>query len=135
MARRARGLRPERGEARWLYRVGRNRAIDALRRRRFEAPPLAEPEDGRAAAAEIAETGGPTPAEELMAREQAEQVRACLQRIPRGERDLLLLRFYGGLTFREAAAVLRRPLGTALWQGQRSLKRLRAMLERGGRQG
>jgi RNA polymerase sigma-70 factor (ECF subfamily) len=113
----------DRGVSPWLYRVARNRAIDLLRHRRFEVLPgddyLAETvadDDSREVAA---------PNSRIMARERKAEVAALLGTLPDKERDLLMLRFYGDLTFAEIAQVVRRPLGTVLWQVNSSLKKLR----------
>jgi RNA polymerase sigma-70 factor (ECF subfamily) len=129
MARQAARLRPEQGAGGWLYRVARNQAIDAIRRRRFETT---EPEgsDDAAPARETQDPSAVTPADALAAREREAEVRALLDALPAGERDVLLLRFFGDMTFREAAGVLRRPLGTVLWQAQRALGRMRERMRR-----
>lgn len=116
-------INPDRGVAPWLYRVARNRAIDMLRHGKFEVLP------GDEFLAETVTAAGsdcvPAPDGRLMAREKQEEVRNMLAVLPEKERDLLLLRFYGDLTFAEIAQVLRRPLGTVLWQVNRTLKKLR----------
>lgn len=114
-------LRPTRGVSGWLYRTARNRAIDVGRHRRFEVLPGNE-----AVAARMGETAtpAPDPAEQVMRQEEAVAVRAAVDRLAPDERDLVLLRFFGGLTFREIAKVLNRPLGTVLWKGKRCLEKL-----------
>jgi RNA polymerase sigma-70 factor (ECF subfamily) len=113
-------IRPERGASSWLYRVARNRAIDVMRRRRREITAAPAP-DGR-----DADVPGDAslPSDGLMEAELKGEVRAALNRLPAGERDLLVLRFYGGLTFKEIARLKRRPLGTVLWQVRRSVSKL-----------
>jgi RNA polymerase sigma-70 factor, ECF subfamily len=119
-------INPERGVSGWLYRTARNRTIDVLRRRKFE---ISYGDDLPGGAPGIGtEQTQPTPIDELMADETRGRVRRCLNRLPERERDLLMLRFYGGLTFREAAQALGRPLGTVLWQARKSMARLREML-------
>ena len=129
MARRADRLDPARGAAAWLYRVARNRAIDRLRRRRrLEFPGddvLAErgarvPDPGSAPDAGLADA------------ETAAGLRRAVDALPERERDVLLMRFYGGLTFQEVARAVRRPLGTVLWQAHRALGRLRAAMPSAG---
>ena len=119
LARRIGSIKPEKGASAWLYRVARNRAIDLLRHRRFEVLPgdayLERQAEAKGGAA------GPSPEKELAARELRDSVRAALDRLPPGERDLLMLRFYGDLTFKEIAAVVGRPISTVLWQVRKSL--------------
>lgn len=123
LAAKMRKIDPEKGVSPWLYRVARNRAIDVLRHRRFEVLPGDD---------YLAETVGadssreaPTPDGEMVAEERRQEVRRMLNALPEKERDLLMLRFYGDLTFAEIAQVVRRPLGTVLWQVNKSLKKLR----------
>lgn len=115
---------PRRGVAPWLYRVARNRAIDVLRHRKFEAP------DGRAVLESAAATGEPSD-QAAMRAEDAERVRRALAKLTEREREVLTLRFYGGLTFADIARVVRRPLGTVLWMARRSLGRMRGMMTSG----
>ena len=114
-------LNPRRGASAWLYRVARNRAIDLLRHRRFE---VSDPDSG------ALRVDTRTPVDEVVVHERSEVIERALGSLPVRERDLLLLRFYGGLTFREVAAAVRRPLGTVLWQVRRSLKKLEKELGR-----
>jgi len=127
LVRRIRKIDPGRGAGGWLYRVARNRTVDCLRHRKFEILP------GDEALAEQRETAGHAPvrtaAEEVIARESARGVRRALMELSRKERDVLALRFYGGLKFNEIAQVLGRPLGTVLWQARRSLGKLKDILD------
>ncbi|MDD4871447.1 MAG: RNA polymerase sigma factor [Kiritimatiellae bacterium] len=115
-------INPEKGASGWLYRVARNRAIDVLRRRKFEINQKewswGEKLKGNGAIEK-------NPAIDLMEKEREIDVQRLLGSLPSKERDLLLLRFYSGLSFREIADILRRPLGTVLWQAHRSLKKLK----------
>ena len=47
------------------------------------------------------------------------------------ERQLAALHLSAGLTFREVAAIVERPLGTVLWQYQKAIGKLRMMLDGG----
>jgi len=126
MARHARSLDPGRGVSGWLFRTARNRAIDALRRRRFQVLPgdaFFEDENRQ-------EAWGPAegPAAEMMERETAEALNRAMAAMPDRDREVLSMRFFAGLTFREMSAALHRPLGTVLWQTRRSLEKLRRRL-------
>jgi RNA polymerase sigma factor (sigma-70 family) len=90
-------FRPGRGSAEgWLFGIARNAALDELRRRKRRATLEAEPAD--ADAASIAEHA------EAVARR--ETVRAALAELDGRERDLVALKFAGGLSNAEIAAVL-----------------------------
>lgn len=118
-------LDPARGVSAWLYRVARNRAIDLARKRKHE---VLDEDAGM-----VAETRGHRmsphrPDLDMVAMEEARAVRAALETLPETERDVLQLRFFGDLAFREIAETVRRPLGTVLWQAHRGLGRLRELL-------
>jgi len=120
-------IRPERGASGWLYRTARNRTIDVLRHRKFEVLPgdefLKQEHPG--------DTGTPaeTPIRALERKEMRDRLRARLDGLPVRERELLVARFYGGMTFKQAAQALKRPLGTVLWQARRALERLRESMD------
>jgi RNA polymerase sigma-70 factor (ECF subfamily) len=129
LARSADRIDPARGARPWLYRVAHNRAVDLLRRRRRE-PPASDADLATLAAEAVA--ADPSPADGLIGAETRRRVRAALDRLPEKEREVLLMRFYGELTFQEAARVARRPLGTMLWRASRALQRLREMMGESG---
>ena len=95
--RRRGSYRPARGtrEA-WLFAIARNAALDELRRRGRRAPLEADPEDAAAPSADEHL--------ELALRRQA--VRAALAMLDDRERDMVALKFMGGLSNAEIARVL-----------------------------
>jgi RNA polymerase sigma-70 factor (ECF subfamily) len=123
LAQHAAKIDPRRGVSGWLFRVARNLALDLLRRRKLETFPGDELLGRTGAGDGAAETR--SPAGELERREDGERVTQLLATLPSRERELLVLRFYSGLTFREISTMVRRPLGTVLWQVRRSLEKLR----------
>ncbi len=118
---------PKRGVNGWLYRVARNRAIDVMRHRKFERPTEDSVLVERAETDDVA----PAPHITLSAREAKREVEAAMQQLSEGERELLLLRFYGDLTFKEIAKVVKRPLGTVLWKTRRAVEKLREHMKVG----
>jgi RNA polymerase sigma-70 factor (ECF subfamily) len=95
--RKRRGYRASRGSAdTWLFGIARNAALDELRRRGRRAALEAEPEDAAVTTAE-------EQAERAIARET---VRAAMRTLDPRERELVALKFAGGLSNVEIARVL-----------------------------
>lgn len=80
--------------AAWLFRIARNAAADARRR------------TGRLAPLEGIPPMAADPADDLIRREALAHLRAALAELEPDRRELLALRFAGGLTSREIAAAL-----------------------------
>ena len=95
--RRRRTFTPGRGSAdAWLFGIARNAALDELRRRKRRAALEADPED----AANV-------PADEHADRAlKRETVRAALAHLEPHERDLVALKYSGGLSNAEIARVI-----------------------------
>lgn len=104
----------------WLYRIAINTARDALRRKPAENLDEAHPMLLRDA------TPGPEAA--LLQKEQAELVQSAVDALPEAARSVLVLREYGGLSYREIASTLEIPLGTVMSRLNYARSRLRAML-------
>jgi RNA polymerase sigma-70 factor (ECF subfamily) len=80
----------------WLFGIARNAAIDELRRRRRAAPLIGELLDGLA----------PDPDEQADLAVRRTTVRAALASLPARDRELVALKFQGGLTNAEIAVAL-----------------------------
>jgi RNA polymerase sigma-70 factor, ECF subfamily len=95
--RKRRSYRRSRGSVEaWLFGIARNAALDELRRRRRRASLETEPED----------TGLRPPEEDAELALRRETVRAALAGLSGPERDLVALKFAGGLSNAEIARVL-----------------------------
>lgn len=106
----------------WLFRVAVNEAISAKRRTKRENSHREQL--GRHSAA----GGAFLPDDSLIRGEVALRVRQLLSQLPRDEQQILRLRVYDDLKFREIAEMLRVPLGTVLTRARRALERLRNQL-------
>ena len=96
--RKRRSYRPARGSMdAWLFGIARNAALDELRRRKRRATLEVDPED----------TGSPGPEDHVELAVRRETVRAALAGLDGQERDLVALKFAGGLSNGEIARVLR----------------------------
>ena len=116
----------------WLFRIAANLARDRARMagRRGSTAVLDERADDDAAVSR-AQVQYADPEEQLRRKEASERLLACLQRLPPAEREILLLRHFSDLPFREIADILAVPLGTALARAHRALQKLRADFESG----
>ena len=95
--RRRSSYRPARGTAEaWLFGIARNAALDELRRRKRQAPLEGDHEDRT--------LPGPDDRAELALKREV--VRAALATLDARERDLVALKFAGGLSNAEIAHVL-----------------------------
>jgi RNA polymerase sigma-70 factor (ECF subfamily) len=109
-----------RGEppAAWLFSIARNLATDAHRRRRSTVPwELVAEERYPAADAD--------PEAEALRGEAAERVRALLAGLDARKREILLLRFAGGLTMREVAAAVGKSEAAVKMEIGRTLRSLK----------
>ena len=96
--RKRRSYRPGRGSMdAWLFGIARNAALDELRRRKRRAVLEVDPED--------TDASPPEDYAEFAVRREA--VRAALASLDGQERDLVALKFAGGLSNGEIARVLR----------------------------
>lgn len=105
----------DRGSRRgWLFGIARNAALDELRRRRRTAPLLGELPDDAAG-----------PDEEAEAAVRRTTVRAALAALSPRDRELVALKFHGGLTNAELAAVLGTSESNAGTRVHRAVTKLR----------
>ena len=114
--RRRRTFRASRGSAEaWIFAIARNAALDELRRRKRHAALAFEPEDPWCAA----------PEDELGRVEEWAAIRAALAALSPRERDLVALKFAGGLSNEELARVLGISVSNAGTRLHRAVEKLR----------
>jgi RNA polymerase sigma-70 factor (ECF subfamily) len=95
--RKRRSYRPARGSMdAWVFGIARNAALDELRKRKRRAVLEGDPED----------VGSPSPEDQAELAVRRETVRAALASLDGQERDLIALKFAGGLSNGEIARVL-----------------------------
>lgn len=109
---------PTRSLEAWVLGIARKRAIDLLRRRHANVVPIEELRD-------IAGDDGRELAERYA---RASEVRGALERLPREQREVLTLAYFGDLTQTEIAGRLGVPLGTVKARTFRGLRRLADIL-------
>jgi RNA polymerase sigma factor (sigma-70 family) len=113
---------PTRSLEAWVLGIARKRAIDQLRRRHANVVPIEE-------LREIAGDDGRELAERYA---RAVEVRGALERLPREQREVLTLAYFGELSQTEIAGRLGLPLGTVKARTFRGLRRLADLLGTAG---
>jgi RNA polymerase sigma-70 factor (ECF subfamily) len=103
----------------WLYAIATNQAIDALRRRNRRAADRpadtvsAPDEDGRARPLlDLLPAPGSAPPDAAEQSEERRRVRAAVETLPELLRQAVLLVYFQGLKYQEAAKILEIPVGT-----------------------
>jgi RNA polymerase sigma-70 factor (ECF subfamily) len=105
----------------WLFRIARNKRIDAIRRTR---KPELDPNDP------LLLPSAPVAADNLMSGAQRDQlVRDAMVDLPEEQKTLLRQAFYDGLSHREIAEQSGTPLGTVKSRLRLAFLKLRAKLE------
>ena len=120
----------------WLFRIATNLVRDRARRA-SRSPRLTSLEgrgehgsfaasDGRSPQ-RWADSSAPPPDGSMVLGEQVDALQLALAKLPEVEREVIMLRHFGRMSFAEIAEIMGTPLGTALARGHRALKRLRKL--------
>lgn len=117
----------------WLRQITQDRLIMARRRhlgagRRSVENELCLPNQSSVHLAEQIMAPGPSPSQHSVRAELAELVRRVISQMPEGEREVIVMRNYEGLSNLEAAQVLRIEPAAASKRYGRALLRLRGLL-------
>ena len=116
----------------WFYRILRNHCINFIQRTRRKHEPLHyedQPERERF------QSPGPTPLEQLEKEERKRLVRSAIERLSDEHREVIILKNFRGLSYKEIAAALDTPIGTVmsrLYYARRMLKEIILELEQTG---
>jgi len=112
----------------WLFRIAGNLARDRLRREPRETAlgnREGDREDNRQKALGISTDACLS----LERREDVDRLQECLLKLPSAEREVILMRHFGELSFAEIAEYTAAPLGTVLARAHRGLAKLRQWME------
>lgn len=123
--RHARNYRAERGRfSSWVGTITRHECMDEFRHRR--ARPIADPTDWESFERLASDDEPLLDAQDVF---EKARVREALQRIPRQERIVIELAFWGGMSHREIAVRCGSPLGTVKTRMRLGMRRLRSLLQ------
>ena len=114
----------------WLFRVAANLVRDRIRRSKARPTPLSlsiESDSGRALADQVP---GDVPAIEsgVLAAEASAELEEALVKLDGRTREMILLRHFGQMSFREIADICECPVGTVLARVHRGLRTLRRLM-------
>jgi RNA polymerase sigma factor (sigma-70 family) len=111
----------------WLTSIVRNRCLDQLRRRDIDTVTIDDEDEGM-----MLRDQGPTPLEMLLSGADARAVKGCVEALEAGQKQVVALAFYRGLSHSELARHLQQPLGTVKSWVRRGLERLKLCLDAAG---
>lgn len=115
----------------WLFSIAANLVRDRIRRSKVR-PVLASLEAENPSGSSLGETigGDDAPVESgLVGQEMRQDLLAAMAKLDERSREMVLLRHFGELSFKEIANMYNCPVGTVLAKVHRALKSLRTMLE------
>jgi RNA polymerase sigma-70 factor, ECF subfamily len=113
----------------WLFRMAANLARDRIRQiSRSRRLGLASADNYSEALERQPAGGDPDPSAPMGRAEQVDQLQRALDGLPQAEREVVMLRHFSQLSFRQIAETMGTPIGTALARAHRGLARLREQL-------
>ncbi|MCX5784431.1 MAG: sigma-70 family RNA polymerase sigma factor [Elusimicrobia bacterium] len=113
----------------WLFTVAHHAAMDYFRRRSAQKTVPLDGDAENPGAADCLASGEPGPEQAVQNLELKRRVEKALALLSEDQREIFYLRHYSGLSFREIAALLKIPIGTALARVSRAAAVLRRELE------
>lgn len=115
----------------WLFRIAANLARDHLRRGRRRGVVVSlDSEDEASGGWEHPPTVVRSPDDAAERREEHLALEVALSELNEIDREIVILRHFADMPFKEIAELLAIPLGTALARAHRAVKRLRGILDR-----
>lgn len=110
----------------WAIRIARNMAIDYFRK--MKRMPTVTNSDGEDVFRKI-KLQVDNREEQIIRSEKENMVRAVIDKLPAEQRQVLILRHYGDLSFKEIAAMTNVSINTALGRMRYALNNMRKMME------
>jgi len=115
----------------WLFRIAANMVRDRIRRRvsRPRTASLSASDDASGSLADGLSGNDESVDSRLLAAEAGEQLSSAMQTLDETTREMVLLRYFGALSFKELADRFHCPLGTVLAKVHRGLRALRKVMD------
>jgi RNA polymerase sigma factor (sigma-70 family) len=110
----------------WAIRIARNMAIDYFRK--MKRMPTVTGSDGEDVFRKI-RIAVDNREEQMIRTEKEDMVRAVISKLPEEQRQVLILRHYGDLSFKEIAEMTNVSINTALGRMRYALNNMRKMME------
>jgi len=112
----------------WLFRVAANLARNEARRRKSRGG-IVSLQDEQMDLQDAIASNEPTACQKVQQNEQIDQLQEALQQLPPLDREIIILRHYGQLSYKEIAEHFQMPIGTALAKVHRGLKCLKKIID------
>ena len=112
----------------WLFRVAANLARDFSRKKKISTISINMTSDGDQEDLLISDPSQKSPDSNMEAMETREEINKALQQLSEQEREFILMRHYGQMSFKDIASETGVPVGTILSKVHRGLKKLRELL-------
>lgn len=115
----------------WMFRIAANLVRDRIRRIKARPRPMSlDSRDDEQGGLGETISGADCPVDSgLLAGENRSALDAALAQLPEKSRQMILLRHFGDMSFKEIAKIYNCPVGTVLARVHRALKTLRTVLE------
>ena len=108
----------------WLYKIAYGKFVDLKRQSKVSQTAIEQLQRQNNSPAETR-----NPLAEAMTEERSARVYAAVGELNRDEREVIVLHYFQGLSFREMAAVLNEPTGTVKGRTSRALGQLKQSLD------
>ncbi len=114
----------------WVFTIARNSCIDFLRKNRSRLThECADTDDSEAVILQFPDGKHPAPEQELLDNELRGAIGRFIELLPTDDRELVYLRMYEGMSYREISGVTGKPEGTVKYRFFNIRKQLQTYLE------
>ncbi len=111
----------------WLFRIAHNLLIDYWRKHKIKLE--SEIGDELGVFGRNIANDDIDPVTALSNKETYDKLQKALDELPASQKEVLLLRYFSGLSFEEISEISGTPIGTSLARAHRGLERLKTMLK------